>query len=252
MVQSRIDFVVSSHDSGWTSEDGDWLLSDHVSIGGTLVVEELGRVDGREVIKWDKLAILLEDEDEGWYRDPVGATAYNKLLDLRQKHLKKLRVCGRSKCWWSGKIAAQLVVMRNHHKRHCRSADWIRERYRLRSMIQAGKRKCWEDFCTESGEKSLWEVVRWAKDPCRLKESMGRVWGADGEWVESESDRVNGLVAALFGSDATVDAGNPRGPVECPYDGEEVMGWICDALSETKNNSAAGPDGVGYKLTKAV
>ena len=30
------------------------------------------------------------------------------------------------------------------------------------------------------------------------------------------------------------------------------MGWVCSALSGTKNNSAAGPDGVGYRLIKAV
>ena len=30
------------------------------------------------------------------------------------------------------------------------------------------------------------------------------------------------------------------------------MGWVRDALSGTKNNSAAGPDGIGYRLIKAV
>ena len=99
VVQSDIDFVESLPNSGWTSAVEDWLLSDHASIGGSLVVGELGRVDGREVIDWDKLAVTLADEDEGWYRDLVRETAYDKLLDLRRKPLKTLRVCMRIKRW---------------------------------------------------------------------------------------------------------------------------------------------------------
>ena len=50
LVQSRIDFAVASPDSGWTDEDADWLLSDHWSIGGSLVLGEVGRKDRREVV----------------------------------------------------------------------------------------------------------------------------------------------------------------------------------------------------------
>ena len=66
MVQSRIDFVVMSPDSGWTSGDTDWLLSDHASIGGSLVIDEVKKADRREVVDWDKLAATLTDEDERW------------------------------------------------------------------------------------------------------------------------------------------------------------------------------------------
>ena len=46
VVQSSIDFVVSSPDSSWTSEDGDLLLSNHSSIEGSLVVGEIGGSKG--------------------------------------------------------------------------------------------------------------------------------------------------------------------------------------------------------------
>ena len=92
VVQSRIDFVVTSPDSGWTDEETDWLLSDHSSIGGSLVVDEVRKADRREVVDWDKLAATLADEDERWYGDLMGETAYDKLLDLRRKHLKLLSV----------------------------------------------------------------------------------------------------------------------------------------------------------------
>ena len=159
VVQSWIDFAVASPGSGWTDEDADWLLSDHSSIGGSLVLGEVGRTDRREVVDWDRLAATLADKDEGWYGGLVGVTAYDKLLDLRRKHLKMLRVCGRSKRWWNGEISTQLAILRDHRRRYGRNGQWVKERYRLRNLIQDGKRKCWEDFCTESGEKSLWEVV---------------------------------------------------------------------------------------------
>ena len=252
VVQSRIDFVVTSPDSGWTGEDADWLLSDHSSIGGSLVVGEMRKTESREVVDWDRLAETLADEEEGWYGDLVGETTYDKLLDLRRKHLKLLRVCGRSKRWWNGENAAQLAVVRDHRRRYGRNGVWVRERYRLRNLIRDGKRKCWEDFCTESGEKSPWEVVRWARDPWRLKERMGRLRGADGNWLESEKDKVDGLVRDLFGEEAAQDTFGMGECGECPYSIDEVMEWVRDALSGTKNNSAAGPDGVGYRLIKAI
>ena len=96
IVQTQIDFAVASPDSGWTDEDADWLMSDHSSIGGSLGIGEVKRTVGREVFDWDRLATTLADEDEGWYGDLVGKTMYDKLLDLRRKHLKLLKVCGRS------------------------------------------------------------------------------------------------------------------------------------------------------------
>ena len=140
-----------------------------------MVIGEVRRTAGREVVDWVRLATTLADEDEGWYGDLVGETAYDKVLDFRRKHLKLLRVCGRSKRWWNGEIAAQLAVVRDYRRRNGRNGEWVRERYRLRNMIRDGKRKCWEDFCTEAGENSPWEVVRWAKDLWRLKERMGEL-----------------------------------------------------------------------------
>ena len=165
VVQSRIDFAVTSPDSGLIDEDADWLLSDHSSIGESLVIGEVRRMDRREVVDWDGLAATLADEYERWYGGLVEETALDKLLDLRRKHLKLLEMCAKSQWWWNGEIAAQLAVVRDHRRRYGRNGEWVRERYRLRNLIQDGKRKCWEDFCTESGEKSPWQVVRWAKDP---------------------------------------------------------------------------------------
>ena len=44
----------------------------------------------------------------------MGETEYEKLMDLRRKHVKLLRGCGRSKRWWNGEIAAKLAVVWDH------------------------------------------------------------------------------------------------------------------------------------------
>ena len=154
MVQSQIDFAVASPDSDWTDEGGDWLLSDHPSIGGSLVICEAKSTVGSKVVDWDRLVTTLADEDEGWYGDLGRDTGYDKLLDLRRKHLQLLRVCGRSKRWWNREFVAQLAVVRDHRRRNGRNREWVRERYRLQNLIWDRKRKCWADFCTGSEEKS--------------------------------------------------------------------------------------------------
>ena len=78
------------------------------------------------------------------------------------------------------------------------------------------KRTCWEDFCTESGEKSAWEEVRCAKNPWRLKEKMGWLRGADRAWLESEREKVDGLVKDLFGEEAARATVVVGGGGECP------------------------------------
>ena len=81
---------------------------------------------------------------------------------------------------------------------------------------------------------------------------MGRLRGADGMWLGSERDKVDGLVRALFGREKAQTAMVVGEGEECPYSKDEVMEWVRGTLSRTKNNPAASPDGVGYRLIKAV
>ena len=81
---------------------------------------------------------------------------------------------------------------------------------------------------------------------------MGRLRGANGKWLESERDKVDGLVRDLFGEEAAQVSVVVGEGEHCPYSEDKVMEWVCSALSGTKNNSAAGPDGVGYRMIKVV
>ena len=91
-------------------------------------------------------------------------------------------------------------------------------------MIPERKRECWEALSTESGVKSPEEIMRWAKDPWRLKERMSHLWGAAGRWLESEDNKVGGLVRDLFGA-GMGDMWDRRTAmhVVSPYDEETVM-----------------------------
>ena len=58
-----------------------------------------GVADTQEAVDWDAVAVTVTDEGEVWYGDLVGDSTYERLVDFRRRHLKEIRVCGRSKRW---------------------------------------------------------------------------------------------------------------------------------------------------------
>ena len=42
------------------------------------------------------MQLTVVDEGEAWYGELSGDTAYDKLVDFQSKHLKRIRICGRS------------------------------------------------------------------------------------------------------------------------------------------------------------
>ena len=85
--------------------------------------------------------------------------------------------------------------------------------------------------------------------------------------MRDDTGIVEILMRKVFGEDSVVEMDGARGAgtervqgrdrgapdVNCGVlDRVVVRGWVLDALGGTKNNSAPGPDGVGYRLIKAV
>ena len=169
IVSSRIDFCMLSPDADWESWDASWGLSDHCAIGGESLVEVGGgRELVREGIDWPLVACTLLDADEGWYDGLLGESAYEKLVDFRRRHVKSLRIGGRSKRWWIHELGTQVAKVRLAHRGGRGGLNWEphrREVEVMRAMVKAAKEKCWRDFCTKEGAQSPWGVVRWAKDP---------------------------------------------------------------------------------------
>ena len=149
-----------------------------------VAVDDLEVVVGsRDAVDWAKVQLTVTDEREAWYGELVEDTAYHKLIDFRSRHLKKIRVCGRSKRWCDTEITAQMRNVRREGRRvngvgYC---NVLRsEISRMKRMVKDKKDKWWRSFCEDSGLQSPWEVVGWERNPSRERERMGRLKNARG------------------------------------------------------------------------
>src|SRR6266576_4187650 len=123
----------------------------------------------------------------------------------------------------------------------------------MKCMVKEKKDKCWRRFCEESGEKDLWEVIMWAKDPLRLKEKMKRLYNKEGKELVLDEEKVEGLVGDIFGQEDREEVYHDNEGGRGGTSGNERMeDLIRTALRGTSNKSAAGPDRIGYRLIKAV
>ena len=66
----------------------------------------------RESIDWPRLEALVADSADNWYHELAGKDAYVKLRDLRNRHVKQIVICPRSKRWWDGELTTQAKVVR--------------------------------------------------------------------------------------------------------------------------------------------
>ena len=94
--------------------------------------------------------------------------------------------------------------------------------------------------------------MRLARDPWREHERMGRLKGANGVWMISDEEKVECQVSEVFGLPSERARVEPRIWEQFPVSREELECSVQRALGRTKNGSAPGPDGVGYRLIKAV
>ena len=69
----------------------------------------------------------------------------------------------------------------------------------MKRLVREKKDRCWRAFCEDSGLQSPCEVVRWARDPWRASERMGRLRGANRVCLEGDREKVGGLVSDVFG-----------------------------------------------------
>ena len=156
-----------------------WGLLDHSTIDYMVAVDNQELVEGcRDAVDWGKVQLTVADERETWYRELVGDTAYDRLDDFRRRHLKKIRICGRSKRWWDAELTEQIKKVRRGRRRvSCVGHRNVvhSEVSRMKRMVKEKKDRCWRAFCEDSELQSPWEVVRWARDPWRAQERMRRL-----------------------------------------------------------------------------
>ena len=106
LITSTIDLVFTQG-VNWTSRDSEMITSDHKLIWGEVHLEVAREDTKRWVVDWTKFLGDMEDitkeweleEQEGWYKDLEGDTAYKKMISLRTKYLKESNISSRSKKW---------------------------------------------------------------------------------------------------------------------------------------------------------
>ena len=112
-VASWIDFAVEGGGAQLGPLESVWGLSDHSASGVVVRMDALeGVVDSREAVDWDAVALTVADRDKEWYGDLAGDSAYERLVDFRRHHLKRIRICGRSKRWWDSDLSKQVRAVR--------------------------------------------------------------------------------------------------------------------------------------------
>ena len=127
-------------------------------LGCVVAGDDMEVVEGfRDAVHWGKVQLTVADEGEAWYGELVGVIAYDKLVDFGNTHLKKIKICGRSKRWWDAEFTAQVSRVRRErrgvssvgHHNGLRS-----EISRMKRMVRDKKDACWRAFCGDSGLQS--------------------------------------------------------------------------------------------------
>ena len=103
-----------------------------------------------DAVDWLKVQVTVADENYWWYESLDRGSAYARLVDLRRRHLRKIKICGRSKRWWNADLTGQVKAV--HHARR----DWCKlghsnvlraEITKMKSMVREKKDRCWRAFC---------------------------------------------------------------------------------------------------------
>ena len=106
----------------------------------------------------------------------------------------------------------------------------------MKPLVREKKDRCWRSFCEESGLQSPMEMVRWARDPWRVNDRMGRLRGSNGVWLVGDMGKVDGLMRDVFGlptGDPAPLVGEALG-ADFPYSRGEVRGGSYPPLARRR------------------
>ena len=147
-----------------------------------------------------------DKEGERWYRDLKESSPYKTLRTLRILYDKRIAVCERLKRWWDEELSNQLKRTRKTRKgkekdgvnQEERVRRWKAEKEKMRSMVSEKEKECWKKFCKENREKDLWEVIKWAKDPWRIRQVMKTLRNTENKKLDMDEEKAKGLIQDYF------------------------------------------------------
>jgi len=166
---------------------------------------------------------------------------------------KKLKVCARSKRWWTVEIAENRKILgsikRGRKKGEASQQQVKKQRSNLRRMIRQSKTEMWSNFLTSVMRDQVWQALRYTKPGGQqtTKPSKSRT----GEVAESWEDKTKLIKEEAFPKPLKGVVGKAQ------EEGGEMWKKITDedireALFNPWVQKAPGPDRLGFKVIRLL
>jgi hypothetical protein len=244
------------------TDDDSATLSDHMMIQVRWGGDSQGARTSSKITGWD--IDKMEEEDlkeakELWGRlmgdreilsevsaipelEEEAIAIRESLTDVLNQKAKKLRVCARSKRWWSQTIMEKRRIL-GHWKRERRAGRSSEVKVKaarkdLRKTIRAEKRDMWNTFLQQAEEEQVWRALKYTGQ--KGEETVKALRNERGEMVTSWEEKAELIKQVGFPEPLKGD--------ECEVKGEgftyQEIGEeeIRAALFEQSTRKAAGPE----------
>jgi len=164
------------------------------------------------------------------------------------RYCKKIKVCRRSKRWWTVEIAENRKILgsikRARKKWDASQQQVKKQRSNLRRMIRQLKTEMWRQFLTSATRDQVWQGLRYTKPGGQ--QTTRALKSRTGEVAESWEEKAELIKEEAFPK--------PLKGVErkAQEEGEEMWKKITDedireALFDQSVQKAPGPDRLGFK-----
>jgi len=166
---------------------------------------------------------------------------------------KKVKVCARSKRWWTAEIAENRKIlgsiMRARKKGEASQQQVRKQRSNLRKMIRQSKTEMWRKFLTSATRDQVWQALRYTKPGGQQMTKTLR--SRTGEVAESWEEKAELIKEEAFPK--------PLKGVErkAQEEGGEMWKKITDedireVLFNQSVQKAPGPDRLGFKAIRLL
>ena len=249
--KERIDRVLTkARARPWVVKEGWGCLSDYAAIEARVKLKD-GEAVSLPQTNWRKVEEYIDREKEKIQKrvgeqehtyEYAGQAVEALVKTLSQEWTRTVNGCARSKKWW-----------KQEFKQMGKEAAKDKGNRRLlKAKIKEAKKEQWRKF-VEEGE-DVWTIARIAKNPFNLKNRCGSSQEEDGLVVD-EYDQEGKCKAFLRHNiicGQPAPEATPRPRMKSSPLSEDTRERVRRALMKTRNHSAPGPDGVTWRLLKAI
>jgi len=166
---------------------------------------------------------------------------------------KKIKVCARSKRWWTVEIAENRKILgwiKRARKRGEVSQQQVeKQRSNLRTMIRQSKTEMWRKFLTSATSNQVWQALRYMKPGGQ--QTIKALRSRSGEVVESWEEKAELIKEEAFPKPlkgVERQAQEKGGEMWKKITDEDIQEALCNQSVKT----APGPDRLGFKVIRLL